>query len=294
MDMNKIKLFHDVAGFSSFSEAARALKKSQPAISQQIMSLEESLGFKLFLRGKRTISLSAEGQMLRTSLSCAFGDIYDAVSQLQGALNQQVGSIDIAMLLDGSTNIDIVTMLSSFKKEFPNIDINMEFGSNKEIESKILSQSVDFGVSILFQEKKLLERKQILQETHVFCVSNRHSKLSVLELIESQLVIDFADEYPCFQPWLRKNYGKAKLHHLKKKKPSILVPNHYEAIKILESNWGAAILPKHLLNQIPKKSKIAPYSKGCENLTVGLDLAWLKNKTLSVYEKKFVDFFTIL
>ncbi len=45
--------------------AAEILHISQPALSRQLMQLEEELGAKLFIRGKRNITLTDEGLYLR-------------------------------------------------------------------------------------------------------------------------------------------------------------------------------------------------------------------------------------
>ncbi len=156
------------------------------------------------------------------------------------------------------------------------------------IEQKILSGETDFGVSILFRERKLIERKELLQESHVFCVSKKYAKLSVEELIKSRLVVDFTDNYPCFTPWLAKNHPDGQSRLLRKHKPSVLVPNHYEAIKILKNEGGVAILPRYLAHGDLVEKTIKQYSSKASSLTVGLDLAWLKNRTLSTYEKQFV------
>lgn len=53
-----INYFLAVAEHGSFTRAASALHVSQPALSQQIRQLEESLGVPLFDRSGRTIRLT--------------------------------------------------------------------------------------------------------------------------------------------------------------------------------------------------------------------------------------------
>ena len=51
IDWDKLRLFHAVASAGSFTEGARRLRLSQPALSRQVIALEESLGVILSLPG---------------------------------------------------------------------------------------------------------------------------------------------------------------------------------------------------------------------------------------------------
>ncbi len=62
-----INYFLAVAEHGSFTRAASALHVSQPALSQQIRQLEESLGVPLFDRSGRTIRLTDAGEVWRQS-----------------------------------------------------------------------------------------------------------------------------------------------------------------------------------------------------------------------------------
>ena len=64
LDWEKLRLFHCVAEAGSFTEAARRLHMSQPALSRQILALEASLGAKLFHRHARGLAMTHEGEQL--------------------------------------------------------------------------------------------------------------------------------------------------------------------------------------------------------------------------------------
>ena len=64
MDLNKLQLFQLVADNQSITLAAKKVLRSQSAVSQQMASLEDELGFQLFKRRKSRIFLSPEGEAL--------------------------------------------------------------------------------------------------------------------------------------------------------------------------------------------------------------------------------------
>ena len=65
MELRVLRYFLAVAREGTISGAACALHVTQPTLSRQMMELEEELGKTLFLRGKRSISLTEEGLFLR-------------------------------------------------------------------------------------------------------------------------------------------------------------------------------------------------------------------------------------
>jgi DNA-binding transcriptional LysR family regulator len=65
MELNQLETFLAVAEERSFSRAAVRLHRTQPAVSQVIRKLEESVGETLFDRAARDGSLTAAGVLLR-------------------------------------------------------------------------------------------------------------------------------------------------------------------------------------------------------------------------------------
>jgi len=64
MNFRQLDCFMTVAEHLSFSKAADLLFLSQSAVSQLIISLENELGFQLFIRDKRRVTLTVAGEFL--------------------------------------------------------------------------------------------------------------------------------------------------------------------------------------------------------------------------------------
>src|SRR5437879_13118454 len=64
MDINQLEVFLSVAQEKSFSRAAEALHRTQPAVSQAISRLEAELGEPLFDRSSKDGTLTAAGRVL--------------------------------------------------------------------------------------------------------------------------------------------------------------------------------------------------------------------------------------
>lgn len=64
MDMINLRTFHYCATHLSFSKAAQYLNISQPAVTNQIKKIEQSLGHELFIRAGRKLFLTDSGEIL--------------------------------------------------------------------------------------------------------------------------------------------------------------------------------------------------------------------------------------
>ena len=65
MELRVLKYFLSVARNENISKAAEELHLTQPTLSRQLSELEEELGTRLFVRGKRRTTLTEEGIFLK-------------------------------------------------------------------------------------------------------------------------------------------------------------------------------------------------------------------------------------
>lgn len=81
--LQKLNAFIEVAKQQSFTKAAKTLYISQPALSKQMKSLEDELGFLLFNRASYGVELTEKGKGMAEELSPLFGRIHQTVKQYQ-------------------------------------------------------------------------------------------------------------------------------------------------------------------------------------------------------------------
>ncbi|MGZ8295502.1 MAG: LysR family transcriptional regulator, partial [Telluria sp.] len=67
--------FDCAARWGSFKLAAQELHKTPAAISQQVRQLEENLGFALFIRHPRHVTLTEKGQELAIAVGRMLGEL---------------------------------------------------------------------------------------------------------------------------------------------------------------------------------------------------------------------------
>ena len=101
-------------------------------------------------------------------------------------------------------------------------------------------------------------------------------------------IIDFCHNFPCFGTWLKKN-NKSLLRELKKRKPTITVPNHTSVLKLVKKDLGVAMVPSYLIQDELASGELVSVFPDALPTKVVTDLAFPLHKNFSVLERKFVD-----
>lgn len=144
MDLKKYELLADVAETGNFTISGDRLGYTQSGVSHIIKGLENEIGFPLFIRTRRGVSLTDNGHRIVTVVRQLLADnsrLEQTISSLNG-LN--TGSITIGTYSSISINW-LPKIIYEFQKDYPGIDIHMKEGGIDDIESWIKSSTVDFG-----------------------------------------------------------------------------------------------------------------------------------------------------
>ena len=115
--------FDCAARWGSFKLAAQELHKTPAAISQQIKHLEESVGFALFIRHPRHITLTAKGQELSITVRRMLGDLRAKIGALQGGDEESILRISTTHSFAIKW---LVPRMHRFTKLYPELDIRID------------------------------------------------------------------------------------------------------------------------------------------------------------------------
>ena len=120
MNINQLKYFIAVAEQHSFTKAAIQFYLTQTAITQQIRSLEETIGTALFDRSTRPISLTPAGKVFLNEAKAIVERMNTALSRTMEASTGLVGSLRIGYI-KGYERSNLSDKLRAFHHAFPNI-----------------------------------------------------------------------------------------------------------------------------------------------------------------------------
>jgi DNA-binding transcriptional LysR family regulator len=146
MNIHHLELFYYVARHGGISEAVRHMPYGiqQPAMSSQLIQLEEHLGLTLFQR--RPFQLSAPGE----ELYCFIKPFFDQLDTVEEKLRSggkfqhiRLGAAEI-ILRD-----HIPVPLQNLKKKYPALKVTLRSGYLPQLESWLLKKEIDLAVTLL-------------------------------------------------------------------------------------------------------------------------------------------------
>jgi LysR family transcriptional regulator, glycine cleavage system transcriptional activator len=117
--------FERAAAQLSFRRAARDLSLSPSAISHQIRGLEAQFGVKLFVRGARSVRLTADGERYFTKVSVALAALQDASRDMLRH-RRDIGSELWISALPFFTSTVLIPALPDFKRRNPATTLRIE------------------------------------------------------------------------------------------------------------------------------------------------------------------------
>ncbi len=144
MELRVLKCFLTVAEEENITRAAELLHISQPALSRQIMQLEDELGVKLFRRSNHSILLTDEGLLLKRRAQ----ELVDLAVKIEKDFHRDEelsGSIAIGSGDYQSSRI-LAALISDFHRKHPLVEISIYSGNSDNIKERIERGILDFGL----------------------------------------------------------------------------------------------------------------------------------------------------
>ena len=229
----------------SLSAAARALRITQPAASQQVKELERALAARLLQRGAGPVRPTAVGEAVllqARKVQAAVDDLLAAAAAFQGG---EVGRVRLGTGATACIHL-LPPLLTRMKQRMPGLEIIIATGNTPEILGRVLAGGLDLAlVTLAGRLDRALEAQRLTKEPLVAYAPGailpdaggvRPAQLAALPLI---LYESGGATRGLVDAWFRRA-GLAP-------RP-IMELGSVEAIKVLvESGLGATILPRTAL-----------------------------------------------
>ncbi len=139
------KIFYVTAKSGSITGAAGALSITQPAVSQAIRHLEESLSCVLFVRTSKGVRLTREGEMLYSYVERGYETILAGERQLAEMLSLGQGEIRIGAS-DMTLKFYLLPYLERFHERYPGIRVTVTNAPTPETIQNLCEGKMDFGI----------------------------------------------------------------------------------------------------------------------------------------------------
>lgn len=139
-----LQVFHAVAKQRSFTRAADVLFMSQPAVTYQVLQLEERFNIRLFDRGRACVSLTPAGEVALQYAERIIG----LSTEMDTRLRELRGEIAGTLLIGASMTIAefmLPPILGEFKLAHPAVHSRLFIANSKSIGTQVAEHALDIG-----------------------------------------------------------------------------------------------------------------------------------------------------
>ncbi len=161
MELFQLKHFYSIAQIGNMTKAAATLTIAQPALSKSIRNLEAELGTPLFIRTKKGMLLTEQGEILSRYCKTIFTLCDDAIREINESIHSKA---KIRLCLRSGSEM-IGTTLSTFINKHPNVSLEIT-----EDETK----GYDFLIDSSFSNNLPSDAIVLLSEEICLAVSDSH------------------------------------------------------------------------------------------------------------------------
>jgi DNA-binding transcriptional LysR family regulator len=173
VNIDYLRTFLEVARVGSFSEVAKRLSISQPAVSFQIHKLERDLGVRLVERGHKPVRVTDAGRRL-----IRFAEAVERErAVLTGELEQLREGVEGTIVVAASTipgEIILPPMLGEFRALHPAVGAQVEVSDSLTVIGCVSDGRCDVGFCGIVPEGRDLQSFKVAQDEIVLIVFPEH------------------------------------------------------------------------------------------------------------------------
>lgn len=145
MNLRQLRYFVAIARLGSLSSAAKELNVAQPALSQNIRSLEDELGVPLLERHSRGVTPNDLGLMLLNHCSMIMREV-DRIPDLVDDFTQNPsGEVKLGITTTAAASL-IAPLLTKVHKDFPRITLHAVEGMSGTLAQDLKSGALDMAI----------------------------------------------------------------------------------------------------------------------------------------------------
>ncbi|MDO4541361.1 MAG: LysR family transcriptional regulator [Bacillota bacterium] len=147
MELRTLRYFLTLAREENISRAAEALYITQPTLSRQLGDLEKELGVRLFERGKRKITLTPEGMLLRRRAEEMI-ELENKVEAEFRCHNEEIsGVVSIGAAETAAAEI-LPKAITSFREKYPGVTFDIHSDIATHVKERLDRGVLDLGLLV--------------------------------------------------------------------------------------------------------------------------------------------------
>lgn len=288
MHIENFKIFSDLVESQSFSRAAKLNGITQSAVSQQLRSMEKHFKVLIVDRSQKQFRLTREGQKLYESAKDILHRYEKLNSELQEMRKVISGTIHISTIYSIGLH-ELPPYITKFLKEYPSVNVRVEYRRSNLVYEDILHNSVDMGLVAYPIKMRQLDVVPFLEDNLVLICHPKH-RFSEMETVDPKLIgeekfIAFDQDIPTRKA-TDQIFKEAKIES----EPVMEFDNIETVKRAVEIDAGVAIVPQATIRQEVAQGLLREVRLGghIKNATRPLAIIHRKGRVLTPAMKKFI------
>ena len=172
VELRHLVTLRTVAEEGGLAGAARRLGYSQPAVSQQLASLERLVGARLVERraGAREVALTEAGTLVLLHGEAMLARAQAADAELRALHDGTLGTIRVGTIPSVGARI-VPSVLRRFAERWPAVDVELvEDGDDQGLLDRVEAAALDLTFALLPIERPALEAVEVVVDSYVLAV----------------------------------------------------------------------------------------------------------------------------
>ena len=243
MDLKKCEVLMTAIDLGSFTKAGAKLGYTQSGITQMMKSLESEVGFPLFYKGHKGVSLTPEGEALLPSIRALLFSNETVNQEISFLKGLKKGTLRIGTYVSCSIHW-LPDIIRRFQSDYPGITFHIMEGSGGEIVRWLEDFTVDIGLTS-FQKDKSYDFIHVMQDPMLAVLPEGHPFSHY-----GQIPIEWFENQPFI---IYDRVDDADIHPLLEKEgitPDIRFTgkNDFSIASMVEHGLGVSIMPELFLS----------------------------------------------
>ncbi len=181
MELRQLKYFVKVAELLSFSKAAKVLYVTQSTLSQQIKQLEDELDTNLLYRNNHKVELTEAGYAFLEGAKKTLAEAEDSRAKIMDLSLGHSGVLNIGVTY--SFGSILTESIMAFKKEFPEVTLNICYKNVAELMEMVSNGELDFALSFRASEKYENVESHILFDNKLSVIVRKEHPLTRKQIV---------------------------------------------------------------------------------------------------------------
>ena len=253
--LDAYQTFYQVARYHGFTQAAAATHASQPNLTRTVKNLESELGCTLFVRSKRGVRLTPEGEKIYVHAAAAVEHLEAAEAEVAADRGLEAGYVNIAAT-EVALHCSLLPVLKRFRKQYPGAHVRVINSNTPQAVDTLRDGLADLAIvtTPLEENKSIISRElRTMQEVPVCSAAfaDKFGETVTLEELSHYPIVGLGAHTGSFE-FFANVFADCGIEF----KPEIEASTADQVLPMIESDLGIGFIPIDFLGHITDSGRI--------------------------------------